>query len=296
MLLFSCSTSRVSPVVSGGEDTPKEEQPEDVYVSTVPYGHIKLMSFNIRYDNKDDEKKGHGWSTRKKGVYAMLKEERPLVFGVQECEPVQRQDLSENTVYDMIGVGKYDGEEKGESVSIFYVKDSIEIVKWGTFWQSETPSVPGSVGWDASETRPCTWALMRHRTLNVSFYYFNTHLDNGGRKARQSGLQLILKTMQEMNTEGYPCFLTADFNSAQDDSIFDELLTVMSNARTAAPVTDNYSSINNFSAVSTGGRSIDHIFFSGVGICRFCTVTSPWEGVKFISDHFPIWAEFDLVP
>ena len=84
------------------------------YVSTVPSDGFKLMSFNVRYQNSSDNSSGNGWAKRREGVYEMLKTERPLLIGVQECLAEQRHDIVVNVpVYDAIGVGRDDGNEKG---------------------------------------------------------------------------------------------------------------------------------------------------------------------------------------
>jgi len=266
------------------------------YISKVPSNGFKLMSFNVRYQNSNDNSAGNGWSKRRDGVYEMLKTHQPLLMGVQECLAEQRYDIVNNVpIYNAIGVGRDDGKEKGEMMAIFYLKDSIDIVEWGTFWLSDTPDHV-SKGWDAACYRTCTWARARYKRLGKEFLYFNTHLDHKGTVARAESMKLIVRKIQELNTRGLPCMLTADFNSTEDDAIFDSLHLLMKSARKTAPVSDNYATFNSFESSTKGsGSIIDHIFYSGnLQITEYKTVRDSWKGIDYISDHFPIYAIFSM--
>jgi endonuclease/exonuclease/phosphatase family metal-dependent hydrolase len=264
------------------------------YVSKVPSNGFKLMSFNVRYQNSGDNSAGNGWAKRREGVYEMLKTERPLLMGVQECLADQRHDIVVNVPkYDAIGVGRDDGNEKGEMMAIFYLKDSVTVINWGTFWLSATPDRV-SKGWDAACNRTCTWAHVRHNRLGKEFFYFNTHLDHKGPIARSESMKLIVSKMKELNPNNLPCVLTADFNSTEDNAIFDELHTVMKSARKTAPVSDSYATFNGFESSVKGSSSIiDHIFYSGtLQPTEYKTVRDAWKNIDYISDHYPVYAIF----
>lgn len=267
------------------------------YVSTVPSNGFKLMSFNVRYQNSSDNSSGNGWAKRREGVYEMMKTERPILMGVQECLAEQRHDIVVNVPgYEAIGVGRDDGKEKGEMMAIFYLKDSVSIVDWGTFWLSASPDRV-SKGWDAACYRTCTWAKVRHKRLGKEILYLNTHLDHQGQVARSESVKLIVSKIAELNPGGLPCILTADFNSTEDDSIFDVLRMIMKSARRTAPVSDSYATYNAFSSSVRGsGSVIDHIFYSGnLDVKEFKTVREGWKNIDFISDHYPIYAIFTLL-
>ena len=158
----------------GGENTEEEENVENV-VNTD--GALKLMSFNVRYANANDG--ANNWDNRKSDLYTMIKTEKPFIIGLQECQMNQRNDMVDNcTEYAAIGVGRDDGAGKGETCSIMYHKASCEIVKWGSFWLSETPDKPGIKGWDANNVRVATWARVKVKSTGKEFFYINTHLDH----------------------------------------------------------------------------------------------------------------------
>jgi endonuclease/exonuclease/phosphatase family metal-dependent hydrolase len=267
---------------------------DEIFGSTPSPGEFKLMSFNVRYQNSSDNSSGHGWDKRREGVYAMLRAEKPVLMGVQECLAGQRSDILKNVPeYNAIGVGRDDGKEAGEIMAIFYLKDSVSIEKWGTFWLSASPDKV-SKGWDAACYRTCTWAHVRLKRTGKEFMYFNTHLDHKGTVARRESVRLIVEKIRELNVGFLPCVLTADFNSSEDDAIFDVLRLQMRSARKTATVTDSYGTYNAFQK-NSGGSVIDHIFYSGnLTPSEFKTVRNGWKNIDFISDHYPIYAIFAI--
>lgn len=69
-----------------------------------------------------------------------------------------RSMLNENypeEKWKYIGVGRDDGETRGEYSPIFYNSEIHELISWRYFWLSETPDKPGK-GWDAASVRICT--------------------------------------------------------------------------------------------------------------------------------------------
>ena len=54
----------------------------------------------------------------------------------------QIQDLEEGSGIRWIGVGREDGKQAGEFISIFYRKERLEPLEHDTFWLSEQPDVP----------------------------------------------------------------------------------------------------------------------------------------------------------
>jgi len=114
------------------------------------------MSYNIRYNNVNDGE--NKWDERKDDVVALLNHYEPLVFGIQEGLLEQVQYIRDQSgVYDYSGVGRDDGNEKGEFTAIFYNKENLTLLTEGTFWLSETPEKV-SKDWDAALPRICSYA------------------------------------------------------------------------------------------------------------------------------------------
>ncbi len=246
---------------------------------------VKLISFNLRTATAD---KGsvHHWDNRKEAAAALILKENPTVLGVQEAVLSQVNDMKGLLPeYEFIGVGRNDGVVKSEMMGIFYKKADVELLDWGTFWLSETPDVP-SKGWEAKFYRTATWAVFRHLPSGKRFFFLNTHLDHQAKTARRESIKLICEKMRELNPQGYPAVLTADFNSDTSDPIFEPLDAVMNNTRECAAVTDTLPTFNRWGVGSP--RVLDYIFVSPTfKILEYRTIQDDY-GVPYVSDHYPI--------
>jgi endonuclease/exonuclease/phosphatase family metal-dependent hydrolase len=247
---------------------------------------IRVISYNIRMGTANDG--DNSWNLRKEASVAMIEEQQPDIFGLQEAFDFQREYLEENCPqYGAIGVGRDDGVKEGEQMSIFYNKDKFTLKDWGTYWLSETPDEV-SFGWDAACRRTATWCLLESKDGKRHFYYVNTHLDHVGTEARRNGLALIVKRIADMNKEGWPMVLTGDFNVMPDDPCLQSLEGKMLSARVTADVTDSKGSYN---AWGNASSPIDYIYYSGFAkAVSFETLDRQYAGKPFISDHYPVVA------
>ena len=249
---------------------------------------LKVMSYNIRYGTADDGE--HVWPNRREAAAAMILDQRPLVFGVQEALDFQLEYLQENCPpYKYVGVGREDGIHGGEHMAVFYDSENAELENWGTYWLSETPEVP-SFGWDAACKRTATWVLLKDLKNGKHFYFVNTHLDHVGKEARRNGLILLVERIGQMNPEGYPMILCGDFNVYPTDPCLDDLRELMEDARETAAQTDLGTTWHDWGKVS-GTPGIDYIFYKGFKACdSFSRVTEEYLETPFVSDHYPVTA------
>ena len=247
---------------------------------------IKVMSYNIRLGSGEDGT--NSWRFRAPLTIEMLEDQAPDIFGVQEALDYQVQFIKEYTKeYDCVGVGREDGKKEGEHMSIFWNKKTMKLLKWGTFWLSETPDKP-SMGWDAACYRTATWALMKDKKTGKKFYFVNTHLDHVGKEAQKNGLALIVDKIAEINPDGLPMVLTGDFNVKPNDPSLKDLDARMKCTRKVAAKTDNHHTYNGWGKASKDSV-IDYIYFSGFSACsEYQTVTKKYSGRTFVSDHYPI--------
>ena len=251
---------------------------------------IKVISYNVRVNNEGDGE--NKWDLRKHASIAMIRDEKPTIFGLQEAKPEQMQYLVENLPeYGHIGVGREDGVSSGEHMTIFYLKEQVELLDGGTFWLSETPEEP-SMGWDAACKRTCTWTKLKMKSTGKEFVYMNTHLDHVGIEARKQGLALIVERANEIVPEG-TVFLTADFNALTTNPIFDDLKSVMKDAREEAPVTDRRGTYNGWNKENVNNPDcvIDHIFYRAAEAHSFRVLCDKNYGAPYISDHYPVVME-----
>jgi len=246
---------------------------------------LKVMSYNIRLGSSQDGT--NSWSLRYLATEKMLNDQKPDVFGVQEALDYQVAFIEDMCRYESVGVGRENGKKEGEHMSIFWNKKTVSMLKWDTFWLSETPEKP-SMGWDASCFRTATWALMKDKATGNKFYFVNTHLDHVGAEAQKNGLKLIVEKIAQINDDGYPVVLVGDFNMEPGNKTMVEIDVAMQSARNIAEKTDSHDTFNGW---GKGKGIIDYIYVSGFSSCpEYQTVTKRYEDRKFISDHYPIFA------
>ncbi len=254
---------------------------------------ITVMSYNIR--NGEAKDGTNSWQYRYPTSAMMVDDQSPDIMGVQEAYLYQVQYLDEYCKgYSSVGVGREDGKKEGEHMSIFYNTKRIKLIKWGTFWLSDTPDKP-TLGWDAACKRTATWALMQDKASKQKFYVVNTHLDHVGVEARKKGLELIASKIEEINSGDLPIVVIGDFNMTPDAPELSDFGKVMKSARATAFSSDRTTPTYNAWGKSENSSIIDHIYYKGFSSCTvFEVVTKPYADRKFISDHYPVKATLIL--
>lgn len=253
---------------------------------------IKVISYNIRCGVTPGADGENNWEYRKQASINMINDEKPTIFGLQEALPPHLEYLEEHLPqYASYGIARDDGKSEGEYMTIYYLKDEVELLDCGTFWLSETPDTP-SRGWDAACNRTCTWAKMRMKRSGKEFAYLNTHLDHVGKVAQREGLALMMKRAAQIVPDGMPVFVTADFNCVTSDPIFEPIKAVMKDARETAPQTDRRATFNGWKPNATA--VIDHIFYRGAEPKSFRVLCDKNYGAPYISDHYPIVLEAEF--
>ena len=249
---------------------------------------LKVMSYNIRVGTSRDGT--NSWEFRYVATAEMFKDQAPDIMGLQEALESQVRFIEENfRNYKSVGVGRDDGKKKGEFMSILWNKKTVSLMKWGTFWLSETPDKP-SKGWDAACFRTATWALMKDKKTKSRFYVVNTHLDHVGKEARRNGLNLIMERIAEINPKSLPVVLMGDFNMKPSAPELKDVDARMSSARKVALKTDNHNTFNGWGKADKD-MVIDYIYISGFSSCpEYRTVTGKYADRKFVSDHYPVFA------
>lgn len=251
---------------------------------------LRVMTYNLKYDDKSDPL--NNWANRKDNVIGLINYHKPLVFGTQEGLYHQIEDIKEGlSSYNYIGVARDDGGQKGEYSAIFYDTEEIEIRQSGTFWLSRTPDKP-SKSWDAALPRICTWAEMLHKKSGTIFYYFNTHFDHVGVRAREESASLILKKIEGM-AAGYPAILSGDFNFEPDKLPYLVVTEALSDSfiETQTEPYGPEATFNGFHFEEKPTRRIDYIFVNPrVQVLQYATLSDS-KDMGYPSDHFPVLAD-----
>ncbi len=258
---------------------------------------LRCMSFNIRYDTPDDG--GNTWPLRQEMVARTFSFHRVDVAGLQEA--LNRQVLVLAGLlpeYDWIGVGRDDGREEGEYVPIFYRRDRLRLIRQGTFWLSPSPDSAGSRGWDAALPRIATWVEFSDRATGKDFFYFNTHFDHIGVRARQESSALILRKISAL-AGGRPVILSGDFNSTRQEGAYLELVREPEGMKDSEMLSVNghYGGSQSFTGFNNALQPnylIDFIFVKGIRrAANHGLVAERWDG-RFVSDHYPVIVDIYL--
>lgn len=271
---------------------------------------FRLASYNIRFENAGD-KDAHAWSARKGRVAKMIKDKKFDVAGLQEVTGNQRKDL-EAALPEFTFVGKHreDGKLGGEGSLVIFRKDRFEMLKEDTFWLSETPTVPGSKSWETACPRVCTYVQLKDKRDDHKFFLFNTHLDHVSQAARENGIKLIIKKMEEVAGEEDIIFFTGDLNSKPDSKVVSLLEEKLGNSfdKPQEPAIGPWRTFNDWKYFSNDedtseepgkGDRIDYIFSpqsnERLHVKTYNTYNDS-ENNEYPSDHFPIcvlleWAE-----
>lgn len=253
---------------------------------------VKLISYNIRLISSHDLD-SCSWEVRKPATIAMITQEKPDMFGLQEAVAEQVEYIETNCPqYTRVGVGRDDGKAAGEFMAIFYLRDRFELLDYSTIWLSETPDTV-SMGWDAAYPRTATTVKLREKATDKTFVYINTHFDHRGKVARIESAKLVAERVEALKAEGYEAIVVGgDFNSKLEDQMLTPMQEVLGYARSDSPVTDNKGTFNDWGRV-TDCRIIDHIFYTGVTPKKYQTLDGNY-GAPYISDHYPIAFTFEM--
>ncbi|KAJ4832613.1 hypothetical protein Tsubulata_027167 [Turnera subulata] len=120
---------------------------------------LTVMTFNLLEDQLEDSP--NSWEKRKDLCISVITSYSPLILCTQQGVKAQLDFLQQCLPgYDQFGVSRKGSQDlSDEHCTIFYDKEKVELLEGGTFWLSESPSVPGSISWGAIAPCIATWAI-----------------------------------------------------------------------------------------------------------------------------------------
>lgn len=266
---------------------------------------LRLMSFNIRYENPEDPG-SRAWRQRVIGSVHMIREEKPDVIGVQEALHGQAADLWASLPdYGFFGIGRDDGKRAGEYAGIFFRRDRFEpdVSDGGTFWLSDTPEKPGSKTWGNEIPRVTSWLRLVDRSTQRGFYVFNTHWDHRNQNAREHAALLLARRIDARRFPDEPVVLLGDFNAVENNPG----LAYLAGRRVSLagseqvwgnPLIDTFQSLHPKETARTtlhfwkgtraGSLKVDHILVSKGAEVLSAEIRD--RDQPMVSDHFPFTA------
>jgi endonuclease/exonuclease/phosphatase family metal-dependent hydrolase len=277
---------------------------DEVFVEPSPrvlqdrsHAALRIMTWNIRYDNPDDGV--HAWPKRRDELLSFVAARHVDVLCIQEGLQHQVQFLKDGmTGFDVYGVGRDDGKQKGEYAAIYFRQSRFSCLAHGTFWLSTTPDV-SSKGWDAALPRIVSWTRLYDSLARGDVYVFNTHFDHQGVVARENSARLLRTKVREIARTA-PFILTGDFNAGEKDSCY-RILTARTDSppyfndamfRSLIPHEGPAVSFTGFPFTSVEVRErIDFIFVNDVAEVQRHAILEARREPGYISDHLPVLAD-----
>ncbi len=249
---------------------------------------IRVMSFNARVDQASDG--DDAWTHRKEKAASVIRLHEPDVIGCQELLVHQLADIREALPgYEWVGEDRGTGDRPSEHVPVGYRTDRFTCHDHDTFWLSETPEAPGSLGWDAAHPRIATWARLEDAVTGRDLLHLNTHLDHRGERARRRGASLVVERLDEIAPES-PVVVTGDMNCQPGSKPYERLTDPLTDARELS-THDHHGPTSTFHGFTgTPTERIDYILVDGLDVRQHATLTDRWDD-RYPSDHFPVLAE-----
>jgi endonuclease/exonuclease/phosphatase family metal-dependent hydrolase len=249
------------------------------------------MTFNIRNDNPKDNE--NSWDNRKDEVINLIEYYHPDFLGIQEGFHNQVAFIHKNTSnYGFIGIGRDDGDKKGEYSAIYYDTTKFKLITQKTFWLSNIPHKV-SFGWDASYKRICTYGKFKDKITNDSIHIFNTHFDHIGVESRKMSAKLILNKIAEYGLSEAKIVVMGDLNSIPTS---DPITILKKELDCGLEISENnfYGPVGTFNGFNNNleiKNRIDYIFTKKLKILSYRHVDDKRLNNLCVSDHLPVLIE-----
>jgi endonuclease/exonuclease/phosphatase family metal-dependent hydrolase len=230
------------------------------------------------------------------------------VLGVQEALRFQLDEVARALPgYREIGVGRDDGKTAGEYSAILVDTARFSVLADGTFWYSDTPTVPGSMHWGNRITRIATWARLIDRATGDTLRVYNTHWDHESQPSRERSAAMLLDRVRSDAEPGDRVLVMGDFNSDEANPAFQQLVTTVGGVAPAAsgpigrppllrdtfrarnPDATVVGTFNAFKGDSTAGKIDAILVGTGWRVLDAGIDRRRWGALR-ASDHFAVWA------
>jgi endonuclease/exonuclease/phosphatase family metal-dependent hydrolase len=166
----------------------------------------------------------------------------------------------------------------------------------GTFWLSETPTVPGSTTWGNSLPRIVTWVRLLDRTDKRRLIVINTHWDHESQPARLNSGKLLAARVHELSCDTEPVIVMGDFNATPTNPALVALMEqggLRDTFCVAHPDETNVCTFNGFGRTPNGPK-IDAVLVSPQWQVEEAEIVRTRDGELFPSDHWPVTATVSL--
>jgi len=250
---------------------------------------LSVLTLNLRFGLADDGP--NDWRHRKKGFPSLFEKYRSDFFGFQEANDFQI-DFLDHLLTDYDYIGRRSPSPSFWQSNILFFKKSWDCIHHEHFFLSPTPSVPSRF-MKSLWPRQCTIGMFKTERRQV--ICVNTHFDFDVSVQIQSA-NLILDRLSHL-PEDVPVILMGDFNSPPFSPCYNIFKgqedTSSGNAgyfkdAFKKPFTGTHHGFTG----NTNGDHIDWILFRGKITLKNSWVILDTLQNMYLSDHFPLCAEF----
>ncbi|XP_068648435.1 uncharacterized protein [Aristolochia californica] len=289
---------------------------------------LTVMTLNLLEDQPNGSP--NSWEKRRDFCITVISCYSPMILCTQQGTKPQLEFLQQAlSGYDQFGISRRGSQDTSdEHCTIFYDKEKVELLEGGTFWLSESPSVPGSISWGSLVPCIATWAtfqLKRVEPPGFSFQIVNTNMDELSPRARRRGALLTWQHIASL-PPSLPVVYCGGFNTQKESTTGRFLLGrehgMVGDMRDAWPnarLRKNVSLIRTYHGFKgnkqgaleflklifralclcwdrqTQDLHIDWIVYRGRALIPVsCEVVDDNENGSYPSSHYPIFAEFML--
>ena len=233
-----------------------------------------------------------------KSLIKLLLNRKADIFFFQEITRPQSDFIDRylSSIYEFVGEYR-DSTDASEKCSICVNKLKYTINHSGQFWLSSTPYVPGSNDFGNFFPRICTWASLK-QIEGISLLFMNVHLDHVNMSAHLPCVKVLIeeeKKIEEKFKDINFVFIAGCFYSQEND----EDIKYIKDQGFTEILFEN--SFHGFTGLAY--NHWDYMFWkekNGNDIEFKEAYVMKKEGTidesrkHYISDHFPIYAEFFL--
>jgi len=190
----------------------------------------RAATFNVRYDDamgKAEERRGHAREVaktiRRLDADILCLQEVISLCGRATAEENFLRRFLERELEEWFGVFPDTGSRLSEAGPIFLRRRCYRIVEQGSFWFSDSPEVPDSVGWGNELPRFCTWVLAEEKESGKQLLAANVHLDHRSGRSRLRAARMLRSRLPRIAGKT-PILLAGDFNAGRRSRVQRELL------------------------------------------------------------------------
>jgi len=250
---------------------------------------LTVLTLNLRFGLADDGP--NNWQNRKKGFPAFFDTYPTDFIGFQEANDFQIDFLAD-LLEDYHYIGKRSPSPSFWQNNIIFYQKSWTCAYHEHFFLSPTPSVPSRYH-KSLWPRQCTMGMFKTNQRQV--ICINTHLDFET-SVQVKSARLILNRLAHL-PDDTPVILMGDFNAAPFSACYNIFTDKNEEPAVPAPCfkdafSEPFAGTHHGFTGHAHGDHIDWILFRGnIAVKRSQIIQDKFNNI-YISDHFPLFAEF----